>query len=95
MKLEPTVRRSSILSAAVVNASRLGYLNITGSTVAEEAGVSRGLVTHYFFSMRELRRAVMAEAVRLRLLPLVREGIAARDPIAMRAPEDIRREALR
>lgn len=58
-RLSPAARREQLLDlgAAMVAAGRLEELSIDG--IAEEAGISRGLLYHYFPSKRDFRRAVL------------------------------------
>lgn len=93
-RLEPTIRRADILSAAVTAASVKGYLNVTRLDIAQQAGVSEGLITHYFTSMSAMRSAIMSEAVRLRCLSIIRDGIAHRDPLAAEASKELQKQAL-
>ena len=93
-RLDPEVRRELILLRAVKLAANIGYLNITRDGVAEAAGVSCGLVTHYFKSIDELRRQVMLTAIRDEILSIILEGLAVRDETARNAPIRLREAAL-
>lgn len=86
-------RRAVILGAAVALARTDGYLNITRDRVAECAGVSMGLVNHHYGSMRDLRHAVMREAVSQRILEIVAQGLAYGNTIAHGAPLELRQDA--
>lgn len=94
-KLEARERLAQILAAALKMATRDGYQRITRDTIARAAGVSEALVTHYLGTMPELRRAVMREAIRAGCLPVIAQGLAARDRHALKAPAAIRTEALK
>lgn len=54
--------RGKLIQAAIACLNRTGYSATTVSTVAEEAGVSRGAMTHHFPAKTELMLAVV-EAV--------------------------------
>jgi AcrR family transcriptional regulator len=79
-RLAPDERRERILAAARHVFARTPYADVTLATVANEAGVSRSLVAHYFGGKADLFGAVMRamaeaapEAVRTdRDLPLER-----------------------
>jgi AcrR family transcriptional regulator len=88
------VRRKEILDAAVEVAQDLGYLKVTHSKIAATVCVSPSLVRKYFESKSKIRNAVMGEAVRLEILDIVLQGIAAKDPIAHEAPATLRAAAL-
>lgn len=52
--------RAALFAAAVVTIDRLGFAGANNATIADEAGVSRGAITHHFST----RAAFMAEVVR-------------------------------
>jgi hypothetical protein len=52
------------------------------------------VVRKYFESKSKIRDAVMGEAVRLEILDIILQGIAAKDPIAHEAPATLRAAAL-
>jgi len=93
-RLEPHVRKEQILEAAVGIAAEAGLYTIRREDVALKAEVACGLVNRYFGTMNQLRRAVMRHAISNRNLSIIAEGIARRDPQAMKAPDDLRREAI-
>lgn len=93
-RIDPKMRRDMILLAAVNVAREEGLGNVTRSAVAAEANVSDGLVTSYFSTMKQLRRAVMRYAIQHEVLEIVAQGVVAKDPQAMKAPESLRTAAL-
>ena len=52
--------RSALFAAAVSTIDRLGFAGANNATIADEAGVSRGAITHHFSTRAEF----MAEVVR-------------------------------
>ncbi len=88
------MRKTEILEAAISCAKSVGYQWITLEQVAGECGVSKGTVVHHYGTMVALKRAVLAEAVARNLPDLVAQGLADRNPIALAAPEEVRRAAL-
>ncbi|MEH3039162.1 MAG: TetR/AcrR family transcriptional regulator [Sphingomonas paucimobilis] len=52
--------RAALFAAAVQTIDRLGYAGANNASIADEAGVSRGAITHHFTT----RSAFMAEVVR-------------------------------
>ena len=54
------VRRKDLIDAAIATIADLGYGDVTVQTICETAGVSRGLIGHYFSGKDEL----LLEAVR-------------------------------
>lgn len=87
-------RKTELLDAAVALATRHGYMNVTRHMIAERAGVTPALVPYYFGTMNELRRAIMSEAIRVRALRIIAQGIADGHPKAKRAPDELKREAV-
>lgn len=93
-RLDPNARKEEILQVAVGIATKDGLNNLRRDAIAEAAGVANGLVTRYFETMTQLRRAVMRHAVHNENLPLIAQGIAMRDPQALKAPEELKQKAL-
>lgn len=60
-RLDPDVRRTEILAASRALFGRRTYGEVSITAIAEAAGVSRALVTHYFGGKRELFIATLHE----------------------------------
>jgi AcrR family transcriptional regulator len=60
-RMDPDVRRQTIVEAARVVASRKGLSATTVRDVAEEMGTSSGLIHHYFTSMDQLLAEVFSQ----------------------------------
>lgn len=93
MTLKDT-RKQHILDCAMHEAHRAGYSHVTRDAIAARAECATGLVSHYFGTMVELKRAIMSEAIRTRALRIVAQGIADGHPKARRVSEELRREAI-
>lgn len=74
-RLQPEVRRRTIIAAATRVARRKGLSATTVREVADEMGTSSGLIHHYFASMDELLSEVFAGVAETDLLA-TRERIA-------------------
>lgn len=85
--------RAHLLDAALTEARRVGYQQITRAGLAAAAGVSPALISRDFGTMDELRRVIMKEAVRAGDLKIVAQGLAAKDRVATRAPVEIKKRA--
>jgi AcrR family transcriptional regulator len=94
-RLEADDRRDQILTAALREAEQCGYMRITRQQVAEAAGCANGLVSVYFGTMTQLRRAVIRAAINRRNLKVVLQGIVADDPHAIKAPQELKQAAIR
>src|SRR5688500_15581529 len=71
MARTPTVvedRREQIMEAALHVFARKGFVRATNKDIAQEAGITPGLIYHYFASKEDLLRAAIAEHSPLRLI---------------------------
>jgi AcrR family transcriptional regulator len=93
VRLRPVLRKQEILNAALRLSEARGYRNVTARSVADLSGCAVGLVIHYFGSMQNLEREVMAEAVRVENFNVVAQGLLMSDRAAVSAPESVRRSA--
>lgn len=72
--------RAKLIEAAITCLNRSGYSATTVSTVAEEAGVSRGAMTHQFPAKTDLMVAVV-EAVFLDDSAMYNQSVEEMDPV--------------
>jgi AcrR family transcriptional regulator len=93
-KMQAKDREQQILSASLTVAETAGYNRVTLDQIAKAAGVSKALPLAYFGTMNGWRRKVMREAIRRRNLRVVAQGLAAGDPHAKKAPDDLKAAAL-
>lgn len=93
-RTSPELRYSHILGVAVERARETGWNHLTRAVVAEAAGVSEALVSHYFGTMDELRVTIMEAAISGRVVEIVAQGLAAGNKVARSAPDDVKAEAL-
>jgi AcrR family transcriptional regulator len=84
-RLSPEQRREQLIRATVSVVSRLGYRNASLAAVAAEAGMSKGLLWHYFADGDELMEA----AARATLINL-RDAVAADLDLSAPIPQVIR-----
>lgn len=87
-------RDKRVLEAAIAAAIEHGFEWITRDDVAARAGVSNATVSNAYGAMRDLKRRVLAEAVKRPVLALVAQGLAVRHPIALDADPQIKEQAL-
>ena len=62
-RLKPKERKELIYTAAFTVCRKVGLSNVTREAIAKEAGVTEGLVSHYFNTMKQLRRSVARKAM--------------------------------
>lgn len=86
--------RANLLRAGLAEAQARGFMTMTRRAVATRAQAAVGLINHYWRTMDGFRAAVMEEAVRVRDLAVIRQGLAANHPAALAAPPDIRQAAV-
>jgi len=93
-RADPKLRREHILNTAVGMARDVGYHKITRDSIAEGAGVSMGLVTRYFGTMKQLRRAIVRAAITQEIPEIIAQGLANGDNQAKKAPDDLKAKAV-
>lgn len=93
-RLNPKERKEQILITAVKLSEKYGYSNIRRDDVAKQAGVSMGLVNNYFNTMQQLKRAVIRHAVKCEILPIVAQGILAKDKQVSKISDDLKKRAI-
>ena len=93
LRVDPALRKDHILNAAIVVATKKGYNKVTRDDVAEAAGVSMGLITHYFTNMNQLRRDIMRAAVKRDIPAIVAQGLTNKDRHALKASKELKTKA--
>lgn len=88
------LRKEHILGIALTMAEAAGYTRINRAELAEAAGISESLIQYHFGSMENLRRAIMRHAVHTKRLAVIAQGLAVKDPHALKAPEAVQLEAI-
>lgn len=91
-RLNPKVRKTQVLNAAMTVAVRDTYHAMKRHDVAKAAGCAEGTVNRYFGTMSQLRRAVMRKAVIERCHAVVAQGLMMSDNQAMKASPELRDE---
>ena len=69
--MEP-IRRRQLIAATIVSIGRYGLADTTVQRISREAGVSSGIIHHYFGGKNELLEATMR-----RLLQRLRDDVVA------------------
>ena len=92
-RTHPALRKQHILDSAVTVAIRIGYENITQNAVAEVAGISSPLVSHYF-TIVDLKNEIMEQAVNLEILPVIVQGIVNNHPRIKFVSNDLKQKAI-
>jgi len=93
-RMKPDTRREQVLAAAVREAERVGFSNVSRKDIAARAGCSEGLIRHYLGNLTELRRAIMGEAIRTNNHRVIAQGIVAGHPRCKKLTAEQKQAAL-
>lgn len=94
-RMKPADRKAEILEAALVAARKCGFSKFRQIDIAAEANVSYGLVSTYFKTMTQMRRAVMRAAINRKDLAILAQGLGCGDPDARKAPAELKAKAAK
>lgn len=90
----PEVRREEIMAAALALAKKVGFSGVTREGVAKQAGCSPRLMNYYYGSIIQLKRDLMRAAIAAKELKVIAQGLAVKDRVARRAPEELKQQAV-
>lgn len=90
----PRERKEQILDAAILLARKQGYTHLTRLDIANVTGLSEGLVSKYFGTMPQMRRAILSAAIVRQDLVVIAQGLVAREAKVLKLPEATRRLAM-
>lgn len=85
-RLEPDARRGEILACAVRLFGERPYAEISTTELAHAAGVTRGLIHHYFGTKRDLYLEVVRAMV---LVPSIDEALGHDEPVPARVARSV------
>jgi AcrR family transcriptional regulator len=85
-------RREQLIRAALPLAEKHGFERVTRNMVAAAAGCSASLISAYW-TAPNLQTAIMEEAVRVKCLRVIAQGLASNHPAALGAPFEVRKLA--
>lgn len=92
--MKQTDKQQLILTTAVKLAAIQGYMHITREALSDRCGVAPSLVSHYFGTMVQLRRAIIGEAIRTENLAVLLQGIAGKDKRACGISDELRMRVM-
>lgn len=91
----PDDRRYQILKVSTELAEKAGgFSRLTRELIAKEIGCADGLISRYFGTMSELRRAIMRSAILTENLSIIAQGLACGDIHAQKAGKNLKARAL-
>ena len=86
--------KTMILSTAMQLANLKGFGNVTRNDIADRAEIATGSVSYHWKSMKKLEAAMVERAIETRNLKVLGQAIAAKHNVALKAPDDLRRDAM-
>lgn len=93
-RLTPDIRREQVVEAALQIAQAKPYWQISRNELADAIDVAGSVVQYHFGTVKKMRRAIMRAAVHREDLKVIAQGIAAQDPHALKAPDELRARAI-
>src|ERR1700747_3135712 len=93
MKFKREDRKAQIIPEGLRQAPTRGYQNVRVEHIAATLNITPGLVYHHFKTVPLLKRAIMGAAIAQRVAEVVAQGLVAKDPRAMNAPDDLKAAA--
>lgn len=90
----PVERKIEILTSAIDLSKEVGYSHITRDDVAKRAGVSYGLINHYFKSIDRLRKLVLKTAIDEEMVEIIAQGMVRKDPLAKRITSKMKERVI-
>lgn len=88
-----TKAKELILATALQLANLQGYKGVTREGIARRLGIAEGCISYHFGNMKKLQTAMVERAVEAENLKLVGQALSDRHPVALKAPESLRRAA--
>lgn len=93
-RIDPDERREQILIAAIELSKRVGYHSITRDGVAQELGISHGLINNYFDTIEYLKKEVMRESILKEVLEIIAQGFGMGDEQALKINKELKDKVL-
>jgi len=95
MKMSSEDRKLQILQHAMKLSEIHGFTGFSSLDIAKAVGCGHPLIFHHFGTMGNLRSDLMRMAVQTKNMLVLAQGIVARNPIAVAAPESLKKQALK
>jgi AcrR family transcriptional regulator len=96
MRKKPEDRKEQILQAGIKLAEKSHYNTLIRNDVAAAAGVSPGLINHYFTSIENLRHDILERACADKILSIIAQAIVDNNPfVFVLTSRSVRQKALK
>lgn len=93
-RLTPDERKEQILGAAIYLSESRGYVHIHFGDIAFHLDITPQLVKHYYPSLDDLYKAIMAKAIETGNSEILAQGIINRHPLALALDEKTQKAAI-
>lgn len=94
-RIDPDERKQQILDAAIKLAKQVGYHSITRDGVAQELGISHGLINNYFNTIEQLKKEVIKKAIEEQILEIIAQALGMGDKQILKISKDIKDKVLK
>lgn len=94
VRLQREERIELIIKASIPMALDNGYRQLRRDAVAQAAGISSGLLNHFFGNIRTFQNAVLQYAIDNEIVAIVAQGISNADPTVKGVSEGLRSRAI-
>lgn len=84
----------TILIAAVKEAQRVGFRNVTREALAELTGKSPASITYHWGSVPELHEAIVSYAIETRSLRIIAQALAEKHAKALKLSAQLKHKAV-
>lgn len=71
-----------------------GFGRVTRDHIADRMEIATGSVSYHWKGMRKLNAAMVERAIETRNLKVLGQAICAKHPLALKAPDDMRKDAM-
>ena len=82
--------KDQLLEYAVRAAEIHGYVAVSRDQICEELGCSPAMINRYYGSLEGIRRLIIPEAIRVKNLNDIAQGILMKDRRALKVSEEIK-----
>ena len=75
-RMNPLARKEQILQTALDISIEKGYRNVTRIEIARRMQCAKGLITHYYKGIENLRKIVLQSAIQREIIPILAQNLA-------------------
>jgi AcrR family transcriptional regulator len=94
-RMNPLARKEQILNTAINLAIEKGYRHLTRRDIAKRMQCASALINHYFDTIENLRRIVLATALEREILPIIAENFVSLGQETAKIPDELKQKVIR